>query len=734
MHYLQCVRLTGTKINIILLGTSESRRLLQDALKFGYTKAYISKMLFYGTSGVGKSCSKDVIAGDAPPDVRQSTPLATRPVTLYQLDASKEIWKTFTSKDRMEFCAQISKSLSPQVQEGILEKNSLEENTLTVSVDDRTRTSSAHVHSASNPLDEKITDRSSTSDHQPLREHPVSGISSKPLSSIDVKVAGVINNVLSKLFVMIDECPEDRDAVLSLLHKLQIVDSGGQPQFHEVLPIFLRRMSLYAFVFKLSEELSNYPDVAYFEAGVQLGKTYRSKQTTEQMFRQLLQTVHTHRSSQREGQDDSSRILLLGTHNDLVEKCKREPIGEKNRIFSEILLPEFKKYVQYYNIGTKELIFPMNAKNPGNAERDIAKKIRSIVTNECRPDPSDLPLQWLCLEIVLEEITRELDRELLSKAECLEIARKLEFEEDELEAALVYLDELSLVSYYPDVLPEIVFTNPQVLLEKISELVRMHFELMHGIGPHHSCCVGDMWQEFFDYALVTIDFLSQKPFEKHYIPELFEPQHLVSLFKKLFIFAFFADNKLFVPCLLQMLDKSDLAKHRESFQSAAAPLVLKFGHGGPRLGLFCGLMSFLTSTEVQPSWKLRMQPKSVTPACLNRNCIQLTLTHASCSVMLVDTFDHFEVHVLATEDVCREQCPYILQTVITGCQKSALNLHYTNSKPEAALICPCGNGDIHVANTNNLRWTCSVNEGVGAKMTSSQQLWFSNDSSTIQSG
>ena len=35
-------------------------------------------MLFYGSAGVGKTCTKEIIAGDTPPDTRQSTPLATR--------------------------------------------------------------------------------------------------------------------------------------------------------------------------------------------------------------------------------------------------------------------------------------------------------------------------------------------------------------------------------------------------------------------------------------------------------------------------------------------------------------------------------------------------------------------------------------------------------------------------------------------------------------------------------
>ena len=122
----------------------------------------------------------------------------------------------------------------------------------------------------------------------------------------------------------------------------------------------------------------------------------------------LKQCTHIDPACKDEDQDKPSQILLFGTHRGQEEKCKKEPIAEKNRRFSEILFPEFKEYVQYYNIGTKELIFLMNAKSPGEQKEAIAKTVRSIVTNQCQPDPSDLSLQWLGLEVVPEEITQAL--------------------------------------------------------------------------------------------------------------------------------------------------------------------------------------------------------------------------------------------------------------------------------------------------------------------------------------
>ena len=167
-----------------------------------------------------------------------------------------------------------AKSLRPEVQKVILETNSLTD------LDSSSGASNVQTGSDSQEMhEENSINRSSTPDRQPLREHPIADTSKseiKPLSRVDVEVAKVINEVLDKLFLKMDACDKAEETPLSMLHKLQIIDSGGQPQFHEVLPIFLRKMSVYAFVFKLSEELSSYPLVEYFEAGVKVGKSYTS--------------------------------------------------------------------------------------------------------------------------------------------------------------------------------------------------------------------------------------------------------------------------------------------------------------------------------------------------------------------------------------------------------------------------------------------------------------------------
>ena len=147
-------------------------------------------------------------------------------------------------------------------------------------------------------------------------------------------------------------------------------------------------------------------------------------------------------------------------------------------------------------------------------------------------------------------------------------------------------------------------------------------------------------------------------------------------------------------------------------------------------------MSFLTSPDnhLPCSWELKMKPDSVTPTCLYRNCVQFTIPKPPCTVVMIDAFSHFEVHVKASNEVCRDKCPTIFQAILNGCQQAALNLTYTNSKPQPAFLCPCGEGEPHVTLVGDPYWTCSLDKGVEVKLTAGQQLWFEDECAGEYSG
>ena len=703
-----------------LLGTSESRRLFELSMKQGFVDTYTDKMLFYGSAGVGKTCTMSIVAGEDPPNVRNSTPLATRPIIMYQMQEMEGKWHKYRSKDRMRLCARVSKTTSGRelvktiiVKSGPVIEVATEQNPI-IDGDSEPRTASKSS--------EEHPETNTTQQNLELVTPPSTAAS---LGSVDPDVLKVIHDVLEEMFQFIDECPETEEP-LSYIHKLLISDCGGQPQFHEVLPIFLRKMSMIVFVFKLSEDLSSRPMIEYYEDDKALGTPYELDLTTEQLIQQGLQSLHSRWSnSNRAG--EPPQIVMIGTHKDLEKQCQ-ESRETKNRKLCDMLLPTFKKEIIYYQERTNDIFFPMNAKSPGKEEEAGAGKIRSAVSRRRQSNLRQLPLQWLGLEIILGEITQQLQRGILSMNECLEVARGLHLDESALEAALIYLDELSLIFYYPDILPDVVFTNPQVLLDKLSELVKVHHDIIKRSPDHADTCSG-AWQEFFNHALITIEFLTQEIFKEHYVPRLFQPEHLMILYRKLFIFADHSEGKYFVPCLLRMLDKRELAMKRLSIESLVAPLVLKFPDDLPHRGVFCAVVSFLTSPEnhFPGPWKLKMPARSVTPTCLYRNCIQFTVPgfKTACTITLIDTLLHFEVHFnLKSPRAASRFCPIVKQAISAGLTKANIVLGYSDSTPTFALICPCGEGEPHPATIGDESWICSLDEGVGDELAPNQLLWL----------
>ena len=699
-------------------------------MKKGYVDAFVDKMAIYGSAGVGKTCTMSVVAGEDPPDVRTSTPIATRPVTMIQMQESGGKWIKYKSKQRMWVCTHISKHILGKELIDTLSK--LKRKVVAKSAS-RAEGDVRKEETVPSTVQEKQPYGGATQEHHDdATTQPQPSTASQP-SLVDTEVLQVIHDVLDEMFELIDKCPETEDPI-TYIHKLLISDCGGQPQFHEVLPIFLKKMSMIVFVFKLSEEFSNRPMIEYYEHGKPLGTPYESDHTTEQLIQQGLRSLHSHRSSKEKGSSDVPQIVMIGTHKDEEDMCQ-ESREAKNQKLREMFLPTFKKEIVYYQERTNDVLFPWNARFPGDDEKAGAGKIRSRVSSKRQSDPRQLPLQWLALEIILDDITQKLKRGVLSRNECLEVARRLHLDESALEAALIYLDELSLIFYYPEILPEVVFTNPQVLLDKISELVKVHHDIVK-CSP--DCADSASWQEFFNHALVTFKFLSQDVFNKHYVPGLFEREHLMKLFRRQFIFADFMNGKCFVPCLLRMLGKEDLSKERASDDSLVAPFVLHFPDGPARRGIFCALSSFLTSPEnhFPGPWKLKMSARSVTPNCLHRNCIQFTIPQfeVPCSVTLIDSYHQFELHLFITEQPSPNLCMIIKEALFAGLRKANIILGYTNSTPSFALLCPCGSGDPHPAKIGKTSWICTLDEGVGQRFLSKHLFWTQCEGIIITAG
>ena len=321
---------------------------------------------------------------------------------------------------------------------------------------------------------------------------------------------------------------------------------------------------------------------------------------------------------------------------------------------------------------------------------------------------------------------------MLSKEECIHVANALGFTEEQLDAALKFFDKLNLFLYKKDVLPNVVFTNAQVPLDKLSELVEERYHLKaaeaypkKGTGR----AINAKWRTFRDNGTLTLKFLAE--FKRHYEEGIFTAADFLILLKRLLVVAPMSATEYLFPAVLGMTPEAQINEYlAPSKPTKIAALAIWFPTGWAPPGVYCCSICHLRS---HANWEI-VDKKRVTR--ITRNCTTFAIRGRPGSVTFVDNFSFFAVRVnvdtsdMQPEDL-NEHCQAIRTQIFAAVKAGLMNTHHTDSHPEVAFICPCQNEscstELHAANVsvNGKQWICSKNTDVFAKLTSDQKVWLS---------
>jgi len=526
----------------------------------------------------------------------------------------------------------------------------------------------------------------------------------------------VVDEQLTKLGDLLKKPVEKRQ--VTKLDFLYFLDSGGQPQFHELLPSFVPNLSTILFVLKLSEKLSQRPNIEYYKEGKSVC-SYQSPHSHEQILKHCIRALQPEKSVES-GSSNSPHVAVVCTHRDKESECEGETRREKNQQLLDLLEPRFGTSLIFYET-LEELIYPVNAKNPNHEDRAVACKLREAIICNSDPKSVQIPLPWFILEQVLRKLAKERGTGVMNIDECRKIASRLHIKPNSFDAALKYLVSLNIFLYYPTVLPKAIFCVPQVFLDKINELVQ-HFHIFRGgsrILPGDvesistSGLSGKWWLRFRDYGLLHEKLLHDKAFSRHYDDDLFTPADFLKLLEcRLIVGKVSKQHTEYVmPSLLFELESENLDKYRCNPQtSPAAPLLVHFPGEWPASGVFCSVVASLLSTQ---NWEV-MTGASEKPICLYRNCFQFRHPRMPGSITLIDSFDqgYFEVHVddNAPLEACTKFCPEIRRSVFAALPSRA------SVKAEVTFFCPNPKGDrccpssLHLVDMITCNyWHCSEN-------------------------
>ena len=455
----------------------------------------------------------------------------------------------------------------------------------------------------------------------------------------------------------------------------EITDSGGQPQFLEILPRFISGINVAIVVTNLSERLDECPtSYLYGEDGVQIGKGEPSKITNEQMLRQFMQMVvsQCRRSSQ-------IKIIIVGTHRDLEHKCN-ETREEKERKLSNMVRSfDLGDNVVYADHKGEKLIFAVNAKDPNEADYEMGRKVMEVMMDEDGAETINIPLKFHLLEETLREMSTT-GQIALTINEVMHSVKEYFINEKSLKEGLKYLEKSNRIFFFSELFPDKVFGEPQAVLNMVTEIVKEHIQLTTGVNTGR--VIDGAWKKFKEQGIITENILKKisNGYNSH-----FTPMDMLKLLNELLIVFERIPEEFLMPCLLTSEISKSTFKSQTADPMRHIPMLLHFPRGTARMGVFCSTVCKLISSK---KWRHYEQSN------VARNSFSFTRPRGLGVVCLQDSYDsffqvilHFPSDPALYNKALPSTCVAVRDTIKKVINEVTETLHYVPDTPVLAFQC-----------------------------------------------
>ena len=462
---------------------------------------------------------------------------------------------------------------------------------------------------------------------------------------------------------------------LIMSYSIRLVDSGGQPQFHDIVSIFIPEPSGLVSVFKLNEYLDSYGEVAYYEDGMSTNDPYKSHYTNEQVIRHDLQVIQCKATQ--------PSLAFVGTFLDQQDSCPETPDKKDERLHAIIteMLPKNMQERVITSGGLKHVTFRINARIPGNQDFKKVDQLKESLMTKSQTKCRNLPLKWYSYDVALQMLMEELKRCALSRKECEFIGYKLGFDRTSLNAALSYLHQLNIIAYY-DVLPNVIFGSSQIILDKITELVCYSLKL-----KEEQQSLSGAERKFVQQGILSLQFLHSPDLGKHYTPELFQPEDLLKVLISQLVVSQVGMKEFIMPCVLEVSSIYPSTPVPEG--SMHSSFILHFSKRSPMFGVYCCTISSLLSDA---GWKLLTEDGEVMQVARNSFTFEVPIAKNSHGKLtfLDPISSYLEVILEVAASVAVEQSVmwYIRDTFLEAVRKAMKTLHYDVQVPNVSFLCP----------------------------------------------
>ena len=242
-------------------------------------------------------------------------------------------------------------------------------------------------------------------------------------------------------------------------HFLYLTDTGGQPEFRELLPLFLPGPTTTFIVFDLRYEFDSVKEIEFLSSDL-IPVTSGQQFTVKEVINDILQNIYCSKSQ--------STVMFIGTHKDLLPASELQSIIESRNRDLRKLLQDCPYYQEDMIIQSdeKNLIFCVDNTSVNKSHSFV----RSAVFGLCNDTRFSVKVKssWLLFALTLKAAQSV----CMSFEDCADVAETCGIKKKDVKCALRFLHQhMSTLRYYE--LKSIVIVKPKVLTNKLSKLLKL---------------------------------------------------------------------------------------------------------------------------------------------------------------------------------------------------------------------------------------------------------------------
>ena len=549
------------------------QKYLKAKSDLGTEELKLLKVLFFGPPGAGKSTLLSVLLNQDIRALRESTGMLDQTLVQFkvavQKDAKSSIWKTI------------------DINEEILRLRHTIDNVIKM---------------RNSPKFHKISDSST-------------GLTSSSGLNTELKPDMRIDKKLQSVAVDLKSDNQDQTSIVQQNFVasntlIACYDSGGQPEFFDVMPAFVTATTGNIMIFDMSKDLHLKVDPDFFKNGQRLSPSdAETHYTGAQLLKTALANIQSYATqyssySTISRHSRSNRLLVVGTHLDLCGNTEDEVHQELRRveaiICDDVLLDssgitEIKRSKEKHT----NIIHPIANKCHDNSCETVknregaAQEIRTAIESMCENHSvnNEIPISWLLFQY---EIKLSGGPYIL-RSDCDKIAEQSYIDKKDVDDILFFFHELGILLYYKDVksLGHVVFSDPQWLFIQLTKVI----ELKH--------CASSETKKSIRKGIFKKEFLAEIDREGFKAKDILQYEDIFNLFVYLNVMAQLSEitEEYFMPALLDPTP-NNISINTLFGDEVNSTLYIKFKDGFLPRGVFCCLIA--SSIQNNKNWKLQL--------------------------------------------------------------------------------------------------------------------------------